>query len=174
MYIKKMFQGEIPENKVVNGYSTSQTDTYSCNYINELNIYSIDEKIIGIWINGKPIYRKVISLGYLPNNATKDIPYNIDNLDMFIDIRGIGYRSSDNVTNPIPSAHAANLGNNIGIYSSNDVIIVRTGSDRSNMYGYAILEYTKTTDIATIDISTFEFLNEENNFSLKDTEEELY
>ena len=36
MKIKKMFQGEIPENKIMSGYSDSQTDTYSCDYVNRI------------------------------------------------------------------------------------------------------------------------------------------
>lgn len=33
--IRKAFQGNIPENKIIDTYSTSQTDTYSCNYLNK-------------------------------------------------------------------------------------------------------------------------------------------
>lgn len=35
MKIKKTFQGTIPENKILNNESNSQTDTYSCDYINK-------------------------------------------------------------------------------------------------------------------------------------------
>lgn len=38
MKIKKLFQGTIPENKILNTESTSQTDTYSCDYINNTSI----------------------------------------------------------------------------------------------------------------------------------------
>lgn len=34
MKIKKTFQGSAPENKILNTKSSSQTDTYSCDYIN--------------------------------------------------------------------------------------------------------------------------------------------
>jgi len=34
MKIIKRFQGTVPDNKIVDAYSTSQTDTYSCNYVN--------------------------------------------------------------------------------------------------------------------------------------------
>lgn len=34
MRIRKTFQGEVPENKIVNTQSSSQTDTYSCDFIN--------------------------------------------------------------------------------------------------------------------------------------------
>ena len=36
MKIQKKFQGTIPENKILDTYSESQTDTYSCNKINGL------------------------------------------------------------------------------------------------------------------------------------------
>lgn len=36
MRIKKMFQGTVPENKILNMDSDSQTDTYSCAKINEM------------------------------------------------------------------------------------------------------------------------------------------
>lgn len=38
MKIKKTYQGVLPENKIVNENSTSQTDTYSCNYINNISV----------------------------------------------------------------------------------------------------------------------------------------
>ena len=37
MKIKKIYQGELPENKILNAQSTSQTDTYSCEYINNMS-----------------------------------------------------------------------------------------------------------------------------------------
>ena len=36
MQLRKVFQGEIAENKIMSGYSDSQTDTYSCDYINRI------------------------------------------------------------------------------------------------------------------------------------------
>ena len=35
MRIKKMYQGTVPENKILNTYSDSQTDVYSSDYINK-------------------------------------------------------------------------------------------------------------------------------------------
>lgn len=34
MRIRKAYQGTVPENKILDTYSTSQTDTYSCNFTN--------------------------------------------------------------------------------------------------------------------------------------------
>jgi len=35
MKIKKVFQGSVPENKILGTYTESDTDTYSCNYLNK-------------------------------------------------------------------------------------------------------------------------------------------
>lgn len=50
MRIKKIYQGELPENKILNVQSESSTDTYSCDYINNLGVGggdSLDELPIG-------------------------------------------------------------------------------------------------------------------------------
>ena len=48
MKIRKAFQGTVPENKILDTYSQSQTDTYSCNYVNN--------KTTGVvlWTNSSP------------------------------------------------------------------------------------------------------------------------
>lgn len=55
MKIKKTFQGELPENRIVNAKSNSQTDAYSANYLNDkLNkvVVSLEEPITGeeVWV----------------------------------------------------------------------------------------------------------------------------
>lgn len=52
--IRKTFQGSIPESKILNSESNSQTDTYSCDYINSINV---DELPVGTRIeyNGTEI-----------------------------------------------------------------------------------------------------------------------
>lgn len=40
MKIKKIYQGSLPENKILNKNSNSQTDTYSCDYLNNLELTS--------------------------------------------------------------------------------------------------------------------------------------
>ena len=127
------------------------------NHIKEVtNAYSTNEQIIGKWIDGKPIYRKVIDLGALPNTSTVNIPHNIDNLDRIISMRGIAKSPNQNLLLPFPYG-TGNDGLNsdgtvkvnsvpINIYEQQGNIVVYTLSDRSNMTGYVILEYIKTTD----------------------------
>ena len=50
MRIKKIYQGELPENKILKVQSESSTDTYSCDYINNLGVGggdALDELPIG-------------------------------------------------------------------------------------------------------------------------------
>ena len=125
------------------------------NHIKEVtNTYSTNEMIIGKWIDGKPIYRKVIDLGVLPNTDTVKIPHNINDLDRIISMRGMAKSPNQNLLLPFPYG-TGNDGFNsdgtvkvnsvpINIYEQQGNIVVYTLSDRSNMTGYVILEYIKT------------------------------
>lgn len=63
MRIKKTSQTTPIQAQVVNVESNSTTDSYSCDYVNNnvgKEVYSTNEQVIGTWIDGKPLYRKVI------------------------------------------------------------------------------------------------------------------
>lgn len=109
------------------------------------NIYSTNEVIIGKWINNEPIYRKVIEMGYLPNNNTIRVSHNISNLEQFTSPpSGLAIRSSDKDTLPIPYVtFNANNNGGITIYADETNVVIRTTTDRSSYYGYVILDYTK-------------------------------
>lgn len=124
--------------KVLNSKSTSQENTYSCDYINKLHAYSTEEQVIGTWIDGKTLYRKVIDFGSLPNNTYKQITHNIQNLDKIIKVHAIGLRA-DKTSISIPSL-------NTDLYVNDSIISITTTTDRNAFNGYVFLEYTKTTD----------------------------
>ena len=128
------------------------------NKIKELSkeVYSTNETVIGTWIDGKPIYRKVVDLGILPNTITVRIPHNIDNLDRIISMKGMAKSSNQNLLLRFRYSVGKNGFNRDGtvklntvpsnIYEEQGNIVVYTLSDRSEMTGYVILEYIKTTD----------------------------
>lgn len=127
--------------EITNEYSTSIGLGYSANYTNDLHTYSETEHRVGTWINGKPLYRKVINFGALPNNSEKIIAHNISNIDTMITVRAI---STDGLQKfPIPFV-ASNF---IYIFATNSNITIGDNSNRSTFTTtYVILEYTKTTD----------------------------
>ena len=45
-----------------------------------MDIYTTTETRIGTWIDGKPLYRKTINFGNLPNNDTKYVAHNVSNI----------------------------------------------------------------------------------------------
>lgn len=114
--------------------------------INELEkreIYSTEEQVIGKWIDGKPLYRKVINCGSLPNNTQKIIQHNIENIDFIISCLGYAMTSTGSGV-ALPSYNGII---NINLYATTQQIGIITTGDRSSFVkSYVVLEYTKTTD----------------------------
>ena len=105
-------------------------------------VYSSEETVIGTWL-GKPLYRKTINVGTLPNNTVLRVAHNIINYDRFVNIIGSAKSSTQSLSFPFVGS---NLSDNIAIQITTDNIVIITGSDRSAFNGYVTLEYTKTTD----------------------------
>lgn len=156
MYLRKITEGSgIPANAILDGYSNSQTDAYSCNYINELFAYSSTEKKVGTWINGKPLYRKVITTSENITNG-KTIPHNIANVDMIYAEKAFTYNSSGTCY-PLPidlygSGTTSNT-DRLSFYVDRTNIVFKADSNYGGGWAKIIvLEYTKTTDNSTRNI----------------------
>lgn len=109
------------------------------------DIYSLEETVIGTWL-GKPLYRKVIDFGPLPDNASVTIEHNIIDLDKIVRLYGSAIREDKEIL-PIPYTvvNADNVGG-ILTYATATIINLRTSNNRSSYNAYMTLEYTKTTD----------------------------
>lgn len=106
--------------------------------------YSTTEQVIGTWIDNKPIYRKVIECGSLPNASNKDVAHNIQNLGITIKCNGMAVRTSDSRALTIPDSTPST---EIVCGVSNTNVYITTQNDRSSFNNsFLILEYTKTTD----------------------------
>lgn len=105
--------------------------------------YSTSEQVIGTWIDGKPIYRKVVNFGTLPNATTKEVSSGLTNVDTIVSLRGIAQSSSGAF--PMPIVLNSTFANQTTLYynKSNNTIQIIAGSNRSSYTGYIILEYTK-------------------------------
>ena len=115
----------------------------SINELENRNIYSTEEQVIGRWIYGKPIYRKVINFGALPNNTQKIVMHNIENIDFIVSCLGYAMNSSGSGI-ALPSNNGTI---NTNLYATRQQIGVVTTGDRSSFTTcYITLEYTKTTD----------------------------
>lgn len=112
----------------------------------EDNSYSTEEKKVGTWINGKPIYRKVVEIPSLPNATTLIVPHGINNIETVTNFRGVFGNGSSFSCLPYTVATTGYFGYQISIDINQTNLIMMTETDRSNYSAFFILEYTKTTD----------------------------
>ena len=130
-------------------YTSSNSDVYSCNYVNDLvkDTYSTMEQKIGYWIDGKPIYRKVIILNNFAIADNVVYNHNISNIDTIVYTRGITYVTTSYATMSYPTV--AHSGAALNYYVTRTQLLfggTDTWSANQNRYHIFTIEYTKTTD----------------------------
>lgn len=139
----KLSNKEDLSNKVTSIDSTSTNNQYpsaKAVYNSTTDIYSTSEiKTNNVWIDGKPIYRKVVfKNGVQSGNVA--IPHNISNIKMCV--KASLYANSGSLTYKDGNSLFQLVLNTVDTQNIN---IVTTGAYSS--WGlYFILEYTKTTD----------------------------
>ena len=115
----------------------------------ELPAYSTSEVLTAErWINGKPVYRKVVSMGALPNATAKSIAHGISDLDENLGLGGVAFNVNGDARIPLPYVHTST--SSVQMHMSKTTVVVTTRVDMSVSYNksYAIIYYTKTTDTA--------------------------
>lgn len=110
-----------------------------------LETYSTTEQRIGTWIDGKPLYRKVVNVT-MPNNEIKQTAHNIQNIDVITNIKGITKSIDGIVFIPINTANTGDNSYALQTWADKTYISVRSGVDYTMQTGFVILEYTKTTN----------------------------
>ncbi len=117
------------------------------------SLYSEEEREIGVWVDGKPLYQKTINCGALPNATMKEISSGLTNEKI---VNMFGYSSDGNAETFVLPHVITQTGSNLILYQiqlyynySSHSICIRTGVDRSAYTETKItLQYTKTTDTA--------------------------
>lgn len=147
--MEKIIFEDLPSTKTpLNAENLNKIQTNAENAINEVDNkfnYSTEEQIIGKWIDGKPIYRKVIDnfCGNLYDLLNKL------NIDFLIDASGMAWSNYNhkmpiNTPNPDPPQYV------LGIYqtaSSSTINVFYNStyfSDTNKVI--CIVKYTKTVD----------------------------
>lgn len=112
-------------------------------------IYTTEERRIGTWIDGKPLYR--LSIETTVENpgtasAIMELPAEAE-VKMF---QGFAKRVDNGAIYSLPNTEPNDMGHNISCYIHNSKIMVWAGSEVAtrlkNGKFWAIAEYTKTTD----------------------------
>ena len=133
--------------------TASDTDTYSCNYINQGNTYSTSETLTGkTWIDGKPIYRKVFT-GNMTNTTNEWVNLqkcNLNNVDNIINISGtIKNTSSDRRVLPTSAYESTSYYCTFSYLGQTDYLQCYINGWTYTTFGFkyiVVIEYTKTTD----------------------------
>ena len=112
-------------------------------------VYSEQETVIGKWIDGKPIYRRVFPFTFVGNNMQiGNTAQSYLNLDSIVRIQGMMKKRNGLETYYLPFYYNDQL--NVNVFYSNIGINLSTSSNDSVMIGGTgtiIFEYTKTTDV---------------------------
>ena len=130
--------------------STAEKTQYDEAHFNDdesanVDLYSTSEvKTNKVWIDGKPIYRKTIDCGNLPEaGAVKNVAHNISNLGKIVNFSGLMFSAVGHQM-PFPWPWENNEVNSYFIDST--YIFLTTNANRSTYSVIVTLEYTKTTD----------------------------
>lgn len=122
----------------LNGKLEKKTDTTTLGF-------EVPETFTGQYLNSKPIYQKMISVGVLPNNTTKSISTGITCADyIWVDMEN-SFAFNHGASYPIPYVDPKTLANSIGVRITNNgaTVIVSTGTNWSTYSGGITLRYTK-------------------------------
>lgn len=94
------------------------------------------------WINRKPIFRRVITFGFLPNNGTSVSATGIIDVDDMISIAGFAKRD-DGLFLPIPRSAVGAGANPVDVSFDKGDLAVETETDMSAFFAFIILLYTR-------------------------------
>lgn len=114
-----------------------------------LTEYSLEEKVVGSWVDGGLLYKKTIDCGGIPNASTKTIAHGISNLDFVVSISGSCSGYSPIKYYPIPLVqHSSSLTNyQVKVEVDETNITLSTAADLSPLNkSYVTLLYTKATN----------------------------
>lgn len=140
---------------------TKTTDTAESSLIVYPHAYSTEETVIGTWIDGKPLYRKVYLCKTPSSNTAADVA----------DITDLNYETLTNLYSIIGNYMASNISTCYSASGFHAITSLSSSADgrlhiRMNVYNAfynmdatVIIEYTKTTDEATVAIASADELN---------------
>lgn len=114
--------------------------------LKDANEFSFEERRIGTWIDGKPLYRKMVDFGALPSNGRKNFEHRIPNIEhSHINIGESFWYPSGSFLRPCDAFINLDYIKSVGCGTG--VIVIFTNNSSANNYSAIMcIEYTKTTD----------------------------
>ena len=113
-------------------------------YVSSGDIYSFEERQVGVFTDGKPLYQKTLYFdGTIPRNTWT--AHNISDVDKIWVFDAFGKRSTDYRYNGITYASNADF---TAMFVNRTQIYITYATDNTMTNGYITVRYTKTTDVA--------------------------
>ena len=117
-------------------------------FIPQNEIYSTDEQVIGKWIDGKPLYRKVIKTTMAETSSSgtyvnKDVSIGLRTDFGYVE-KAILISGTQHMT--LPYINNAGYSTKCFINDSSNFVLANGNSNFNNCETFIILKYTKTTD----------------------------
>ena len=123
------------------------------------NIYSLDEKIIGCWVNGKPIYQKVIYVNIVDKDwhniqldvsvdfvvKLKGMLYYGDGYPYFIEVQGNTYPDTNERSMLLYKKDENYIRYGV-LYTQTDFFRIWNMRNTTLNITHVVIQYTKTTD----------------------------
>ena len=121
--------------------------------------YDTNEREVGCWIDGKPLYQKTVHISALPSTPFVETTYShgIADIDTLCNIYGVARWSSGGITNvgariyitgQTSSSSYIPLNGSWQFQCNKTNIIICVAQDRSSISADVTIQYTKTTDTA--------------------------
>lgn len=136
-------------------------NTYNTNYM-QPSLYSEEERVVGCWINGKPIYERTI-IGTIPAYTPEHSVFaTVENMEHLIQYCGVVIRDTERIQIPYVNGTTYFI-SVLNVGESLKTVIPSAWKTIVGSETYLTIQYTKTTD-------------EENSFTndmLKDSYVEL-
>ena len=113
-------------------------------------IYSTEEREVGVWTDGKPLYQKTFDCGALLNAQTKEVSFTED-METATIIDAFAMSTSEGYVISLPDVVPNYVAGSVRIYVSKTAkkIYIDSQADmRTYDKSYVTIQYTKTTDVA--------------------------
>lgn len=113
----------------------------------EWHEYSTEERVVGKWINGKPLYEKTISVTFTSStNFSGEIKEGTVNISSFVPNAEQILVDNGKCYYIVPDTSNVRGFYAVICESENKNLNVFTRYARTNVTGYFVIKYTKTTD----------------------------
>ena len=134
--------GSVSTAKIGNRAVTAAKIDFST--IGALNYSTSEAATGGTWVDGKPIYKKTINVGALPNAADKAVAHGIRNLGMVVKLEGVATNGTYYYNLPLVY-QGSDSNYNVELYATSTAVGVKANTNRSMFTSsYVTIYYTKS------------------------------